>query len=135
MSVGFDGMGAAYFDGDRPVAEDVSLHIANDNLQIGLDSEDIIFWRLGDIRLVPDQSRGKDYTLRSVTDPLARLLRFRLQCWCHFWRTAWRISSHQQERPPWVRRHWAKFAGPWTKPACSPSPFATPRRAKRRSPA
>ncbi len=74
MSVGFDGMGAAYFDGDRPVAEDVSLHIANDNLQIGLDSEDIIFWRLGDIRLVPDQARGKDYTLRSVTDPLARLI-------------------------------------------------------------
>ena len=74
MSVGFNGMGAAYFDGDHPVAEDVSLHIANDNLQIGLDSEDIIFWRLGDIRLVPDQSRGKDYTLRSVTDPLARLI-------------------------------------------------------------
>ncbi|HBR39432.1 MAG TPA: peptidase M48 Ste24p, partial [Sulfitobacter pontiacus] len=46
----------------------------NDNLQIGLDSEDIIFWRLGDIRLVPDQARGKDYTLRSVTDPLARLI-------------------------------------------------------------
>jgi len=74
MSVGFDGMGAAYFDGDHPVAEDVSLHIANDNLQIGLDSEDIIFWRLGDIRLVSDQSRGKDYTLRSVTDPVARLI-------------------------------------------------------------
>ncbi|HCI99919.1 MAG TPA: peptidase M48 Ste24p, partial [Sulfitobacter sp.] len=29
---------------------------------------------LGDIRLVPDQSRGEDYTLRSVTDPLARLI-------------------------------------------------------------
>ena len=74
MSVGFNGMGAAYFDGDHPVAEDVSLHIANDNLQIGLDSEDIIFWRLGDIRLVPDQARAKDYTLRSVTDPVARLI-------------------------------------------------------------
>ena len=66
---------------------------------------------------------------------LSRPLCFRLQRWCLFWRTVWRISSHQQERPPWVRRHWAKFAGPWTKPACSPSPFATPRRAKRRSPA
>ena len=44
MSRGFDGFGSAYFNGDRPVGEEVSLHLANLNLQIGLDDGNTLFW-------------------------------------------------------------------------------------------
>jgi predicted Zn-dependent protease len=73
MSIGFDGFGSAYFDGDRPVSEEVSLHIANQNLQIGLDDGDTLFWPLKDIRVLPDMAGKQGFVLRLTTDPLARL--------------------------------------------------------------
>lgn len=73
MSRGFDGFGSAYFDGDRPVGEEVSLHLANHNLQIGLDDGNTLFWPVKDIRLLPDLAGKKGYVLRLTTDPLARL--------------------------------------------------------------
>lgn len=73
MSVGFDGFGSAYFDGDRPVSEEVSLHIANKNLQIGLDDGNTLFWPVKDIRLVPDNAGKQGFVLRLTTDPVARL--------------------------------------------------------------
>ncbi|QFT57793.1 Metalloprotease LoiP precursor [Sulfitobacter sp. THAF37] len=73
MSVGFDGMGAAYFEGDRPVAEEVSLHIASGILQIGLDDGRILRWPVGDVRQLPDMAGRNGVILRLVGDPLARL--------------------------------------------------------------
>tara|TARA_R110000796_G_scaffold890_1_gene3313 strand:- start:2078 stop:3172 length:1095 start_codon:yes stop_codon:yes gene_type:complete len=73
MSRGFDGFGSAYFNGDRPVGEEVSLHLANLNLQIGLDDGNTLFWPVKDIRLLPDIAGKKGYVLRLTTDPLARL--------------------------------------------------------------
>lgn len=73
MSVGFDGFGSAYFDGDRPVSEEVSLHIANENLQIGLDDGNTLFWPIKDIRLLPDSAGRNGYMLRVTNEPLARL--------------------------------------------------------------
>jgi beta-barrel assembly-enhancing protease len=73
MSVGFDGFGSAYFDGDRPVSEEVSLHIANENLQIGLDDGNTLFWPVRNIRLVPDSAGKNGYMLRVTSEPLARL--------------------------------------------------------------
>jgi Zn-dependent protease with chaperone function len=76
MSTGFDGMGARYFDGDRPLPQEVSLHIAAGMLQIGLDDDTVHRWPVGDVRLLPDLA-GKPakvgVTLRLKTDPVARL--------------------------------------------------------------
>lgn len=73
MSIGFDGLGSAYFDGDRPVSEEVSLHIANQNLQIGLDDGNTLFWPLKDIRVTPDSAGKTGFILHLTTEPLARL--------------------------------------------------------------
>lgn len=73
MSVGFDGFGSAYFDGDRPVSEEVSLHIANQSLQIGLDDGNTLFWPLRNIRVLPDSAGKNGYMLRVTNEPLARL--------------------------------------------------------------
>ena len=54
MSLGFDGMGAAYFEGDRPVGEEISLHIASGILQIGLDDGHILRWPVAEVRQMPD---------------------------------------------------------------------------------
>jgi predicted Zn-dependent protease len=74
MSMGFNGFGAAYFDGDRPIGKEVSLHIANHNLQIGLDNGTTLFWPVEDIRVLEDNANAQSFTLRLITDPLARLL-------------------------------------------------------------
>lgn len=73
MSIGFDGFGSVFFDGDRPVTQEVSLHLANQNLQIGLDDGNVVFWPIKDIRRLPDQAGKKGFVLRLATDPLARL--------------------------------------------------------------
>ncbi|APE42293.1 peptidase M48 Ste24p [Sulfitobacter alexandrii] len=73
MSIGFDGMGAAFFEGDRPVAEEVSLHIASGILQIGLDDGRILRWPVGEVRQLPDMAGRKGAVLRRIGDPLARL--------------------------------------------------------------
>ncbi len=73
MSVGFDGLGSAYFDGDRPVSQEVSLHIANQNLQIGLDDGNTLFWPVKDIRVLPDTAGKQGMMLRLISEPLARL--------------------------------------------------------------
>lgn len=76
MNTGFDGMGARYFDGDRPVSHEASLHIAAGMLQIGLDNNTVHRWPVTDVRLLPDVA-GKPgkvgVMLRIKTDPLARL--------------------------------------------------------------
>ena len=73
MSKGFDGFGACYFDGDRPVPQEVSLHIASGVLQIGLDDGRIIRWPVKEIRRLPDRA-GRDRTLLCrAGDPLTRL--------------------------------------------------------------
>ncbi len=73
MSIGFDGFGSAYFDGDKPVSNEVSLHIANQNLQIGLDDGSTLFWPLADIRILPDTAGKRGLMLCLTTDPLPRL--------------------------------------------------------------
>ena len=73
MSIGFDGFGASYFDGDRPVAQEISLHIASGVLQIGPDDGRIIRWPVKDIRRLPDRA-GRDRTLLCLAhDPMVRL--------------------------------------------------------------
>ena len=73
MSIGFDAFGSAYFDGDRPVSQEISLHIANGNLQIGLDDGDTLFWPVKDIRVLPDSAGRQGRMLRMINEPLARL--------------------------------------------------------------
>jgi len=76
MSTGFDGMGARYFDGDRPIPQEVSLHIAAGMLQIGLDDDMVHRWPVADVRLLPDvagKSAETGVILRVITDPRARL--------------------------------------------------------------
>ncbi|MCX8225486.1 MAG: M48 family metallopeptidase [Sulfitobacter sp.] len=73
MSVGFNGFGSAYFDGDRPISEEVSLHIANKNLQIGLDDGSTLFWPVNNIRILEDQADKNSFTLRLTTEPVSRL--------------------------------------------------------------
>jgi predicted Zn-dependent protease len=73
MSVGFNGFGSAYFDGDRPISEEVSLHIANKNLQIGLDDGSTLFWPVNNIRVLEDQADKNSFTLRLTTEPVSRL--------------------------------------------------------------
>jgi len=73
MSIGFDAMGAAFFEGDRPVAEEVSLHIASGILQIGLDDGRILRWPVEDVRQLPDTAGKVGAVLWLKGDPLARL--------------------------------------------------------------
>lgn len=76
MSIGLDGMGARFFDGDKPVPEEVSLHIASGMLQIGLDDETLHRWPVEQIRVVSDLAgnrRKVGVMLRVTTDPLSRL--------------------------------------------------------------
>lgn len=73
MSLGFNGMGAQFFDGDRPIGQEVSQHIAAKMLQIGLDDGNIHRWPVGDVRRVPDMAGKKGAVLRVISDPVARL--------------------------------------------------------------
>lgn len=73
MSQGFDGMGAAFFDGDSPEPKEVSLHIAAGMLQIGLDDGDTLRWPLEDVRPVSDMAGKQGAVLRRISDPVARL--------------------------------------------------------------
>ncbi|MEP5729106.1 MAG: M48 family metallopeptidase [Sulfitobacter sp.] len=73
MSRGFDGMGAAFFDGDSPEPQEVSLHVAAGMLQIGLDDGNTLRWPVENIRQLPDQAGKSGFVLRLTTDPLARL--------------------------------------------------------------
>ncbi len=73
MSVGFDGLGAAYFDGDSPEPHEVSLHVAAGILQIGLDDGMILRWPVEEVRRLPDLADRNTVILRRTTDPLARL--------------------------------------------------------------
>ncbi|KIN62273.1 Peptidase M48, Ste24p [Sulfitobacter noctilucicola] len=73
MSIGFDGFGAAYFDGDSPEPEEVSLHIAAGMLQIGLDHGETLRWPVEEVRKLPDMAGKNGYVLRRTTDPVARL--------------------------------------------------------------
>ncbi|KIN65242.1 Peptidase M48, Ste24p [Sulfitobacter noctilucae] len=73
MSLGFDGLGAAYFDGDRPEPQEVSLHIASGMLQIGLDDGDTLRWPVGEVRQLPDHAGKTGVVLRRITDPVGRL--------------------------------------------------------------
>ncbi|NNE54165.1 MAG: M48 family metallopeptidase [Sulfitobacter sp.] len=73
MSVGFNAPGARFFEGDRPTPVEISLHIASDSLQIGLDESRILHWPLEDIRRLPDMAGKRGAVLRLASDPLARL--------------------------------------------------------------
>ena len=73
MSLGFDGLGAAFFDGDSPVPQEVSLHIAAGMLQIGLDDGVTLRWPIEEVRQLSDLAGKKTTVLRRTTDPLARL--------------------------------------------------------------
>lgn len=73
MSLGFNGMGAWFFDGDRPRGQEVSLHIAAGMLQIGLDDGDVHRWPVGEVRRLPDMAGKRGAVLRVLSDPLARL--------------------------------------------------------------
>ncbi|MDF1728462.1 MAG: M48 family metallopeptidase, partial [Sulfitobacter sp.] len=73
MSQGFNALGAQFFDGDRPVGQEISLHIAAGILQIGLDDGQILRWPVEDVRRLPDMAGRKGTLLRLTTDPVARL--------------------------------------------------------------
>tara|TARA_R110002110_G_scaffold333267_3_gene544090 strand:- start:363 stop:1457 length:1095 start_codon:yes stop_codon:yes gene_type:complete len=73
MSIGFNGLGAQFFDGDRPVGQEVSLHIASGMLQVGLDDGDLHRWPVSEVRRVPDMAGKPGAVLRVISDPLARL--------------------------------------------------------------
>lgn len=73
MSVAFDGMGAAFFDGDSPEPQEVSLDIAAGILQIGLDDGHILRWPVEEVRQLPDFAGRKGAVLRRASDPLSRL--------------------------------------------------------------
>jgi predicted Zn-dependent protease len=73
MSLGFDGLGAAFFDGDSPDPQEVSLHIAAGILQIGLDDGVILRWPVEEVRQLPDLAGKHTVVLRRISDPLARL--------------------------------------------------------------
>ncbi len=73
MSLGFDGFGSAYFDGDSPEPQEVSLHIAAGMLQIGLDDGVTLRWPVEEVRQLPDLAGKSGTVLRRTIDPLARL--------------------------------------------------------------
>ena len=73
MSVGFDGMGAAYFDGDSPEPREVSLHVAAGMLQIGMDDGTTLRWPVEEVRQLPDIAGKTGIVLRRASDPVARL--------------------------------------------------------------
>ena len=73
MSVGFDGMGAAYFDGDSPEPREVSLHVAEGMLQIGMDDGTTLRWPVEEVRQLPDIAGKTGIVLRRASDPVARL--------------------------------------------------------------
>ncbi|MFC6639398.1 M48 family metalloprotease [Sulfitobacter sp. JBTF-M27] len=73
MSVGFDGMGAAYFDGDSPEPREVSLHVAEGMLQIGMDNGTTLRWPVEEVRQLPDIAVKTGIVLRRASDPVARL--------------------------------------------------------------
>ncbi len=73
MSRGFDGMGAAFFDGDSPEPQEISLHIAAGMLQIGLDDGTTLRWPVEEVRQLPDLAGRKGTVLRRISDPVARL--------------------------------------------------------------
>lgn len=74
----FNGTGSSYFDGDNPVPRPVTLTVDRraGNLEIGLPGSGVetAVWPLRDIRMLGDQPRKQSVMLRSVGDPLARLL-------------------------------------------------------------
>lgn len=73
MSAGFNGMGAAFFDGDSPQGQEVSLHVADGMLQIGLDDGDILRWPVAEVRRVADHAGQSGCVLRRISDPVGRL--------------------------------------------------------------
>jgi predicted Zn-dependent protease len=67
-------MKAAYFDGDSPQGQEVSLHVADGILQIGLEADETLRWPVKDVRLLPDHAGTQGYVLRRTSNPVARLL-------------------------------------------------------------
>ena len=103
MSLGFDGMGAAYFEGDRPVGEEISLHIASGILQIGLDDGHILRWPVAEVRQMPDTAGKKGAVLRLSSDPLARLFVTDLSLLSH-------LPNRHRRTPPKGRARLAAWA-------------------------
>ena len=56
MSGGFDALGARYFDGDRPLGQEVSLDLTEGTLQIGLDDGENILWPVVEVRRLADMA-------------------------------------------------------------------------------
>ncbi|MGC1503288.1 MAG: M48 family metallopeptidase [Sulfitobacter sp.] len=73
MSVGFDSLWAAFFDGDSPEPQDVSLQIVDGMLQIGLQNAGTLHWPIDEVRQLPDVAGRNMVVLRCINDPLARL--------------------------------------------------------------
>lgn len=73
MSGGFDALGARYFDGDRPLGQEVSLDLTEGTLQIGLDDGETILWPVAEVRRLADMAGRRGVMLRWTGDPLARL--------------------------------------------------------------
>ena len=106
MSTGFDGMGARYFDGDRPLPQEVSLHIAGGMLQIGLDDGVVHRWPVEDVRLLPDlagKAKISGLVLRLKSDPLARLYLSDLSVLAH-------LPNLRRRAPPKGRGRLAAWA-------------------------
>jgi hypothetical protein len=73
MSGGFDALGARYFDGDRPLGQEVSLDLTESTLQIGLDDGERVLWPVAEVRRLADMAGRRGVMLRWTGDTLARL--------------------------------------------------------------
>lgn len=65
-----------YFDGDIAVPRDCRLTISRDRSELSIEVIDLetVIWRTEDIRLVPDQAAGDRFVLKTVKEPVARLV-------------------------------------------------------------
>ncbi|MEW9918462.1 M48 family metallopeptidase [Marimonas sp. MJW-29] len=66
-------MRGAYFDGDSPVAQGVSLTLSGGALVLSFPEGDSLSWPIEEVRQLPDVAGREGAVLRRVSDPLARL--------------------------------------------------------------
>lgn len=64
---------ATFFDGDRPVPQNVQLRVEAGMLEIETDTGDILRWPVAKVRQQPDIAGKETNVLRLVGDPVARI--------------------------------------------------------------
>lgn len=95
---------AAYFDGDRPVAQPARLHMEGGALQIGLPDGALLRWPLEDIRALPDMAGRQGLVLRLAGAGLSRLYLPDRRLLAH-------LPQAHKSAPPKGRRRLVAWAG------------------------